>query len=366
MSDIQLDPAARARRGSRRSVLGAALLGLAPTVAAAKKKKPKPCLAPGADLQAAIIQGGTVRLCEGTFSSPFRQDSGRRPVTVIGAGIGRTILRPSKDGESVVIQNGQDTKMTLRGVTITGAVDDCAVVTSGDLTIADSEVTGNRNSQSFRCAGIRGSGKLTMTKSRITDNVDTSGEGGAGLTLTASATLTDCVVSDNHASGPNDGNGHPTGSGGAILSHGILTLTRTTVTGNSAADVGGGIMSADILTLNQSEVSNNQAGTYGGGIFSTRILTVQQGSVVGRGAAGGGNTAPNGGGVYCTRSGSTGSATFAKGTKVTGNTATGAQHGATTRYGGGIFNEGATLTVADAGIVSGNTPDQIFDTASDA
>jgi hypothetical protein len=43
--------------------------------------------------------------------------------------------------------------------------------------------------------------------------------------------------------------------GGGIQNGGLLTLNRTTVTGNTAAY--GGILSVNILTLNQTVVSGN-------------------------------------------------------------------------------------------------------------
>jgi hypothetical protein len=57
--------------------------------------------------------------------------------------------------------------------------------------------------------------------------------------------------------------------GGGIHNTGILTLTNSTVSGNSAAiDDGGGISNVGILTLTNSTVSLNSATRDGGGIFN--------------------------------------------------------------------------------------------------
>jgi CSLREA domain-containing protein len=68
--------------------------------------------------------------------------------------------------------------------------------------------------------------------------------------------------------------------GGGIHNAGILTLTNSTVTGNSAAiDDGDGISNVGILTLTNSTVSLNSAARDGGGIFNTGRLTLTNSTV---------------------------------------------------------------------------------------
>ena len=60
-------------------------------------------------------------------------------------------------------------------------------------------------------------------------------------------------------------------NGGGIVNRGTLTLTNSTVSGNSAGSLGsgGGIFSFGTLTLTNSTVSGNSAGIHGGGISNT-------------------------------------------------------------------------------------------------
>jgi hypothetical protein len=124
-----------------------------------------------------------------------------------------------------------------------------------------------------------------------------------------------------------------------------VIVTGSTVSGNTAADDGGGIHNAGVvgsLTLVDSTVTGNLA-TFGGGIrnFAALILT---GSTVS------GNTATDdGGGIFNDGDTMTLDAT----SRVTGNTADPTDPDS----GGGIFNDGGTVTLANAANVSGNTPD---------
>jgi hypothetical protein len=48
-----------------------------------------------------------------------------------------------------------------------------------------------------------------------------------------------------------------------------VTLTQSTVSGNTARNSGGGLFNYDTLTLTQSTVSGNRATTYGGGLYNS-------------------------------------------------------------------------------------------------
>ncbi len=105
--------------------------------------------------------------------------------------------------------------------------------------------------------GIANYYTLTLSKSTVSGNTATNGEGG-GISNDFSGTLTliDSTVSGNTA----------TGGGGGISSNGTLTLTNSTVSGNSSTRVGegGGIdNNLGTLTLSTSTVSGNTA--YDGG-----------------------------------------------------------------------------------------------------
>ena len=56
--------------------------------------------------------------------------------------------------------------------------------------------------------------------------------------------------------------------GGGIFNAGTLTITASTLSGNSAGTVGGGIDNAGTLTINDSTLSGNSAVRDGGGIYN--------------------------------------------------------------------------------------------------
>ena len=109
-------------------------------------------------------------------------------------------------------------------------------------------------------------------------------EDAGGINNNGTLTLTDSTVSGNTATGPY-------AYGGGVTNYeGTLTLINSTVSGNSAAR-GGGIMnySNGTLTLTDSTVSGNTA-TSGGGINTsgTVTLTLINSTVSGNSSAGGG------------------------------------------------------------------------------
>ena len=140
------------------------------------------------------------------------------------------------------------------------------------------------------------------------DNINFSVTGtitltGGPLTIDKSLTISgpgasDLAVSGNHAdrvfvvntgatvtvSGLTIENGKALngGGGGGISNLGILTVTNSAVTGNSALNFGGGIENFGTLTLTNSTVSGNSADCcYGGGIYNGGTLTVTNSTVAG-------------------------------------------------------------------------------------
>jgi predicted outer membrane repeat protein len=126
--------------------------------------------------------------------------------------------------------------------------------------------------------------------------------------------------------------------GGGIYNSGVLTLTNSTVSGNTAefwpyTSYGGGIYSSGTLTLMNSTVANNTSYGSGGGIDSWGVVALTNSTVSG-------NTASDGGGLW-----SDGTLTLTN-TTVSGNTAE--------YFGGGIESQSGTLTLTNS-TVSGNT-----------
>jgi len=164
---------------------------------------------------------------------------------------------------------------------------------------------------------VYNSGTLTLTSSTVSGNSTNSS--GGGVHNSGTLTITSSTVSGNSAAG--------NGFGGGVFNSGTLTLTSSTVSGNSAAGngIGGGVFNLGTLTLTNTTVSGNSAGGNGGngrggGVFNSGTLTLTNTTVSGNSA--GGNA--RGGGLF--NSGvNSGQATLAL-SLVSGNTApTGAE-----------------------------------------
>ena len=160
------------------------------------------------------------------------------------------------------------------------------------------------------------------------NNLTVSGANSTGVgtifTVTSVAYLYGLTVANGNAGG---------GTGGGIFNVGTLTVSNSTISGNSAAE-GGGIFNVGTLTVSNSTISGNSA-TEGGGIYhSGGALTVANSTISGD------NATLFGGGIF-----SGGTLTVANST-ISGNSVS-------VTGGGGILNEG-TLTVSNS-IVAGNS-----------
>jgi hypothetical protein len=171
----------------------------------------------------------------------------------------------------------------------------------------------------------------------------------------AAVTVTESSVTDNTVGG-GQGFCQLCRAGGGIASGGSLTVVRSTIADNTAVGRGGGISAEDGGSILRSKITGNSAG-FGGGIAARGAVTFTNSTVAHNNAvevseAGGFETGGEGGGIY-----NAGSLTLAGSSSVIDNAAV--------FHGGGILNEesaGATLTFAPnwRGVISGNTPDDIF------
>jgi predicted outer membrane repeat protein len=110
----------------------------------------------------------------------------------------------------------------------------------------------------------------------VTEGAVSGFEYGGGIHNLGMLTLTNSAVSGNTAY-----------RGGGIHSNRTLTLTNSTVSGNTASRVGGGIDSGGTLTLTNSTVSGNTASQpSGGGIYSLGTLTLTNSTVSGNSGTG--------------------------------------------------------------------------------
>ncbi len=172
-----------------------------------------------------------------------------------------------------------------------------------------------------------------------------SGNNNSRVVLVRSTTsLNGLTISNGNGSG-----GHLSGLGGGIYNIGRLTLTNTTVSGNSG-DGGAGLLNSGILTLINSTVSGNVTSGSGGGIYNIGSATIINSTLSG-------NSADQGGAIWQLP---LGGPTSISSSTITGNRAD--SDGSGGGDGGGILASVGTL---DNSIVAGNfrgtgtTPDDI-------
>ncbi len=245
----------------------------------------------------------------------------------------------------------------LIGFTMTGgstAEAGGGILNAGTLTLVNSVVSGN--TARFG-GGIRneGQGQANVIDTTVSNNFATQAAGGISNRLEAAImTLSRSTVQGNTA----------TGDVGGIGNSGTLTVNDTTVSGNEAGGEAGGIRNSGDLALANTIVSDNTAQLNGGGLSNFGSLELNNSDVIRNtsvnGFGGGivsieppstivlnnttvsGNSARDGGGGI----GTSGLATLA-GTTVSGNTSV--------ETGGGIANAGynGVLTLINS-TVSGN------------
>ncbi|MEM8642643.1 MAG: DUF4347 domain-containing protein [Cyanobacteria bacterium P01_G01_bin.54] len=153
---------------------------------------------------------------------------------------------------------------------------------SRTITLSNSTVSGN--SSRISAAGMY-SQTAHITNSVVTNN--SSGDLGGGVYATGTTTLTNSTIAGNTSNNKGGGiyfrnhltvenstiSGNVSNRGGGIYSRGggTVTLTNTTLSGNSSSDRGGGIFlrgrSGGTTSMFNSTIANNTASLDGGGIF---------------------------------------------------------------------------------------------------
>ena len=164
----------------------------------------------------------------------------------------------------------------------------------------------------------------------------------AEVSATGSLTLTTSVILTN---------GSAVGDGGAILNRGAVTLTVSSLVGNTATGNGGGLANADTpapttapaATFTRSNVTGNTALLRGGGIYNGLRGTLTTTGVSGSPLFILNNTGSEGGGVAAVNS----TATTMTQTAVTVNTAL--------LTAGGVYRLGGVMTTTNSPITA-NTP----------
>ncbi|HKS64312.1 MAG TPA: right-handed parallel beta-helix repeat-containing protein, partial [Xanthobacteraceae bacterium] len=237
---------------------------------------------------------------------------------------------------------------TVGGVTITGDKDDDDVTLAG-TDITDVAASGaallDDNSRIFNIAAVADTTlqSLTLTGGRTT----ASGGGGGGVLSQSALTLTNSTVSGNSTTGFS-------AKGGGIAGD-IVTLTDSTVSGNSTAGTfadGGGIMASNTVTLTNSTVSGNAttgSQAFGGGILASTVELTNS-TVSGNSTAG----------IF-----STGGGIHAGTVELTNSTVSGNSTAGFAADGGGVFSLTA-VTLTNAIVLGNNSAQTTSDEISGA
>jgi len=159
---------------------------------------------------------------------------------------------------------------------------------------------------------------------------------GGAIYSTGTLTISGSTISGNTVSA----------AGGGLFNNGTATVSNTTIDGNTSTGGfagGGGIDNQGTLTLINSTISNNSATqSHGGAIYNIGTLTMDNTTVAGNSAMFSNSL---GGAIYNT----SGHTVTIRNSTITGNSV----NGQGTGDGGGIYNYG-TVTATNS-ILSGNT-----------
>jgi hypothetical protein len=289
-----------------------------------------------------------------------------RPASRRNTAAARTTFRPRLEAledralpSTLTVSNNLDN--SARSPLIAGSLRaEIAVAQDGDSIVFDSSLNGRTIT-------------LTSGELLITHSLAINGPGAGYLTVSgnhASRVFEVAQATTVTLSGLTISNGSVTGNSGGgrgILNNGTLTVSNSTLSGNSAYKTGAGIYNNGTLTLSSSTLSKNSA-PYGGGIWNTATgtLTVNSSTLSKNSAAHGGGILNNG---TLTVSNSTLSDNFGFGSKSVGGgianyqgtlTVSGSTlSGNSATHGGGIYNT-ATLTVNNSSSITGNTADDVY------
>ena len=240
-------------------------------------------------------------------------------VAIIGPGADRLTVRRDTGGDYRIFFVLEDSRAMVSGLTIA----------NGDLSSGSAGISGG---------GVLNQGILLLTESVVSEN--TAFLGGGVSSTGGSLVVADTTVAGNTA----------TAAGGGIESTATLVVTDSVVTANntiqaagngSVADAGGIENLSGQAWIDSSVVTDN-TGIEGGGISNTGELTVTNSTISGNSSS----AALGGGGIYTDFRSDT-STTIVRNSTITGNSATG------TGAVGGVISE-AELTVENS-TIAGNT-----------
>jgi len=202
-------------------------------------------------------------------------------------GASSTIIRGSADSATVITDAVREGTV-LEGFTITHKSGEKGrgIYTNGNLTIKNCIVSGNTTGWDDGGGIYNYYGSITITGSTISGN-SIGFQGGGIYNYYGSITITGSTISGNSS-------GY---SGGGIYNcKGNLTITTSTISDNYADIHGGGINNLNgTLTITISTIHGNSAESWGGGIcnrYCSLPLTITGSTISGNSAG------SNGGGIY--------------------------------------------------------------------
>jgi len=134
------------------------------------------------------------------------------------------------------------------------------------LTISDSVFANNRSQRAGGALYYYGATNsvFSLTNSRFTDNQALTNNGGGIYVREAATTLTRVTVSGNTANGAG-------GDGGGLyfeVSGAVSTLDQVEILNNTADDLGGGLYAGSTLTLRNATLRGNSTRNHGGGLYA--------------------------------------------------------------------------------------------------
>ena len=163
--------------------------------------------------------------------------------------------------------------VAINGLTIAGGNQSygAGLLNFGTLTVANTTFATNTAGSSGG-AGLYNVGALTLNTCIFTGNAVSNVGAGGGIDNISSGTaiINNCSFTGNTA----NGTGASASSGAGIANSGVMTISNSTFTNNTAASDGGAIYNDGTLTVNTTSFLSNTALSDGGAIRSGGVLTI--------------------------------------------------------------------------------------------
>ncbi|MGH9598817.1 MAG: Ig-like domain repeat protein, partial [Terracidiphilus sp.] len=225
-------------------------------------------------LRDALAAAANIGFADIYFSSTVFASTNTAAQNTIALQYGPLAIPQSTIVSAPLAQNGSSVSdlVTVSGGGSSGVFSVASGIT--DAEVDNLTITGGLSATGG--GGIYNDGALTLTNDTISGN-SAAGVDGGGIYNDSDGNLTilACTISSNSAD-----------TGGGIADYGTMTLTDSTISGNSATTLGGGLDESGTATLTSVTVSSNQSASGNGGgvaILSGSGLTVSDSIISGNG-----------------------------------------------------------------------------------